>query len=229
MNSKKCQATTKAGNSCTKYASHGKEFCHLHDKKQSYFNEECPICLTNDGKMHVAACMHRMHLECAKGMNNLECPLCRKVIDNYPLKLKAQIIENGKVYKIKNEEEDLENLETLLQQELMSGSGNYPPPVVYVESVAALNCLMFSGIPTSQLPTSIDITIYRDSPDLPEGLAFYSILQCILAKITNNVNSIQEEDFSEEEFSSSDSDEDSVSELFEESQGDRVNINITII
>jgi len=58
------------------------------------FNEECPICLDKDETMFTLKCKHRMHIDCAKGMLKLQCPLCRKKITTFPKEIKDKIREN---------------------------------------------------------------------------------------------------------------------------------------
>ena len=59
------------------------------------FNDECPICLSDDGIFHLMSCKHKIHLGCAKGMYSSNCPICRSEVENFPSYIYKKIKENS--------------------------------------------------------------------------------------------------------------------------------------
>jgi len=103
----KCKGITLKGNPCKKKTL--TEYCHLHENNlpkkieeigpyHSDMMELCPICLDEiiekkSKKILSGECGHSMHIQCAKGMKNIRCPLCRKDIPE----LNNIIFQNEKV------------------------------------------------------------------------------------------------------------------------------------
>ena len=65
------------------------------EKVWKEFNEECPICLSDDGIFHPMSCKHKIHLGCAKGMYSSKCPICRSEVENFPSYIYKKIKENS--------------------------------------------------------------------------------------------------------------------------------------
>ena len=60
-------------------------FIEERSKKNFAFNDECPICLLDGADFHVMEpCKHQIHLDCAKDLLSLNCPICRKEVENFP-------------------------------------------------------------------------------------------------------------------------------------------------
>ena len=55
------------------------------------FNSKCPICLETDQVFHIMTCKHKIHLDCAEGLISLLCPICRKEVENFPLRVHRKI------------------------------------------------------------------------------------------------------------------------------------------
>jgi len=77
---------------------------------QNVFNVDCPVCLSSDEEMFITSCSHKIHLDCAKQLNTLECPICRKIITNYPEEISISIEENRIKYQSDVEQNDFANL-----------------------------------------------------------------------------------------------------------------------
>ena len=65
------------------------------EKVWKEFNDECPICLSDDGIFYPMSCKHKIHLGCAKGMYSLNCPICRSQVENFPYYIYKKIKENN--------------------------------------------------------------------------------------------------------------------------------------
>ena len=65
------------------------------EKVWKEFNDECPICLSDDGIFHPMSCKHKIHLDCAKGMYSSNCPICRSEVENFPSYIYKKIKENS--------------------------------------------------------------------------------------------------------------------------------------
>lgn len=63
------------------------------------FNNKCPICLEEDNFLFLLSCLHSVHIECVKNMNTYDCPICRKTMNNLPIKIKKNIMKNKKKYR----------------------------------------------------------------------------------------------------------------------------------
>jgi len=205
----KCEAKTKLGNCCKKKRLEGSKFCEIHktqptedDKKQVllYYNEECPVCFSSDGTMHITSCMHRIHLECAEGMNKLECPLCMTVINNYPKKVAEQIIVNAEEYQKKLDQEDFESF--IAHQNAVnntpSATINVSPPL-QIEILSAIHCLKENGIPLGYIPTNVRILVHRDSPSIPQGALFYAIVGHSIEKVTSDIENFFDSGYDDSE------------------------------
>jgi len=214
--SKKCEGKTKLGNCCKKNCSEGSNYCELHKNQSSldsnattsasYYNEECPICFSSTGQMHLTPCMHQIHIDCAKGMNNLECPLCMAPVNNYPRNIAEQIKSNGTEYQNKLDREDFENFITQQNEADREVPTIHVSPPIRIEIMSAIHFLKENGIPVEYIPTSVEISIFQDNPTFPQGTLFYAIVGHSIEKVTKDMEDLfdpiysdSEEDDDEEE------------------------------
>lgn len=216
---KKCEGKTKLGNCCKKKCSEGSNYCELHKNQSpsrdndkttsaSYYNEECPICFSSTGQMHLTPCMHQIHADCAKGMTNLECPLCMTLVSNYPLSVAEQIKSNGTEYQNKLDREDFENFIAHQNEADREVPVVHISPPLRVEIMSAIHFLRENGIPTEYIPTSVEISIFRDNPTFPQGTLFYAIVGHSIEKVSKDMEGLfdpsrsddsEDEDNSDEE------------------------------
>lgn len=160
-----------------------------------YFNTECPICFsdeTNDGNgegftfsatnvaFHLMSCLHRIHLECAKGLNSFECPICRKNVNNFPDYIKSAIEINSKNRAEAVELEDRQNLQRIVEEEY-----RHAPPRATIEQeiLSALQYVRNFAIPLRFIPVKILVTVFKDTPPPPEGVVFCTIVDYISKNI----------------------------------------------
>jgi len=192
-NRKKCSGITRSGESCKNNCQDNSDHCrhHHNSSKITQFNEECPVCLSNIGEMHLMSCMHRIHLDCASRLISLECPLCRSGVNNFPESIREKIITEKQKYQNELEEEDRRNLETREREirEIIGENSLYVSPPVQIEAVSAMQFLRNQGIPLSYLPTNIQISLPGDSPRPPPGTLFYAILGHVMEKIDQDLRS----------------------------------------
>lgn len=178
----KCISVTKRGKPCKNYAINTMTMCKSHNPKKKTFNEECPICLCSEGKMHIANCKHQLHSSCAKDMLSLKCPLCQQLIQNYPPSIKNKII--------KNEQKSIKEMEVV----------SLPPHLTLsnLEVINAINFLSEIGIPQVLYPIVINVDL-ENAP--PEGLIFSSVIGGVMEYIENLMeNSDENNDDSFEDF-----------------------------
>jgi hypothetical protein len=195
---KKCQGISKTGNNCKNYATKEADFCRFHlpitinNIEGTYFNEECPICLTDEGDMHLSPCMHRLHLTCAEGMGTLNCPLCKEIITNFPNKIKKKINANTKKYerdKIQEEHEEL--------RQQMGGLNINQHEMdrihsTFIEIISAFQYLQDNLIPSQYIPVETDIILPIDSPILSQGSVFTAIITNALERVMFDIENYDE-------------------------------------
>lgn len=68
----------------------------------------CPICFENTGTLLKLSCSHCIHVSCAVGLTNRQCPYCRTNVKNWPSYLK-KIIDKNKEKRDREIEEEIEN------------------------------------------------------------------------------------------------------------------------
>lgn len=176
----RCGGLNKNGNECGNYAIKGTQRCRFHSiVENSTFNNECPICFESEEEMIVLNCFHKLHEECCKGLNKLECPMCRTPITNIPSHLKNIIVENTKKYK---QEQETEERQRILENEAMSASQEirYSPRLEVASAIMYLKEEL--QIPVCFLP--IDIIFTTDIPP-PQGVIFHTIVFKVLHDINN--------------------------------------------
>ena len=83
--------------------------------------EVCPICLERKKKLRVLKCSHKIHDACAKGLNTMTCPICRKPLKGLPLAVRKKIQKNISKKEKDAEEEELSQLEIerILSEEIL--------------------------------------------------------------------------------------------------------------
>lgn len=196
---KKCIALTKTGKSCRYYALKNDDYCKIHTKithtKSTTtnkiathidfsFNEDCPICLegSTSHPLYITSCQHKIHLECAKGMNSDLCPICRKVITNYPEDIGNIILKNKEKNKVQTEEEERERI--IQSEDISIAYRNFVimRATQRIEVMCALTFLREHHIPIRYIPKEISIKIDRYCT-LPEGFLFETILNRIIDRI----------------------------------------------
>lgn len=199
-----CEGKTKAGNCCKKKRLEGSKFCEIHKMQQTkdddkqvllYYNEDCPVCFSSDGEMYITSCMHRIHLECAKGTKKLECPLCMTIVSNYPKKVAKQIKANAEEYQKKLDQEDFENF--IAYQNAVNNAPTstiHVSPSIQTEILSAIHCLKENGIPLGYIPTNVKILVHRGSPPIPQGTLFYAIVGHSIEKVTHDIENIYDSD-----------------------------------
>lgn len=213
---KKCKGKTKSGNYCKKKCLEGSDCCEIHKNQsvnttgKSYntetgpsYNEDCPICFSSVGEMHLTPCMHQLHIECAKGMSKVECPLCMAEVSNFPLEVVKQIKSNGEEYQSKLDREDFENFVAYQNERENTVSTIHVSPPLRVEIASAMQFLKESGIPLEYIPTSVKLSIIQDNPTIPQGTLFYAIVGHAIEKVAKDIK-----DFSDSNIGSSSSDDD---------------------
>jgi len=207
----KCDHVSDQKVKCLRRALQGGTKCSAHFKpeKPAHINSECPICLESEEKdMYLLSCHHRCHLECLKGMNSIECPLCRTEIINLPNHIKQTILDNSKKYKEEQINEEHEMLQRAFQQELASSEYNYRIPP-QMEIVMAMRYLYELGIPPSRIPSGIELTIDPESPLPDPGSIFQVAVRRMIDVIQRQVDEpVEEEDCSEPEVSGSETEDD---------------------
>lgn len=169
---------------------------------EPYFNTECPICFSDHENsatavFHLMSCLHRIHLECAKGLNSFECPICRKNVNNFPDYIKSAIEVNSKVRAEAVELEDRQNLQRVVEQELQRAP---PRATIEQEILSALQYVRNFKIPLKFIPTKILVTVFKDTPSPPEGVVFCTIIDYISKNILG-ILSLEEEKTSVDVFS----------------------------
>ena len=166
--------------------------------QENGYNDSCPICLeqeTPEEKLHIFSCSHKAHLNCLEGMTKLECPICRAPIDNLPTKITKKITENGEKYEDEIEQENERAFLEMIREEGSFASMRIPP---HMELVLALKYVFQLGIPISLIPIETVIELDPDSPLPSPGSIFQNAVKRILESISQRVNTVEEDDSSNE-------------------------------
>jgi hypothetical protein len=165
---------------------------------QKSFNEECPVCLdeiSEEAKIHITPCLHRIHVSCAENLVTFACPLCNQKINNYPIYIVEKILEYKKKYEEKIENEDfteLRRLERIRQerilQTLQAQYGNdFLKGPVKKEIMSVMMVLRDLKVPVRYIPVEIKVTIYQGQPRTPPSFLFYNLLALIMKKICHDL------------------------------------------
>lgn len=85
--------------------------------QKNILNETCPICLELDNNMHIMTCGHQLHLDCAIGMINTQCPLCRCKNKNFPRYILNTIKDNESKSIIEQTREQNRNIQHYIDRE----------------------------------------------------------------------------------------------------------------
>lgn len=161
------------------------------------FNEKCPICLEKDGDFFTLGCMHKIHLECCEYLNSLDCPLCRRCMQDLPECLREKITENAKKEeenRIQEEREELSRTYLHTHQSILVFR-----PTPQMEAISALDYLRENGIPMFYLPSIIEITFFGNNPLPPPGAIFQTIIGMVLDKIEKDCTDDEGEESSDDD------------------------------
>lgn len=158
--------------------------------------EWCPICLFGDTPNYDwldLECQHRVHLQCIKGMNKLECPICRAPIEDgvLPGDVEVEIEKNADAYRQERDEEERRAIMQMIARERATSMARPPPQL---EVITALRYIYDLGVPTSQIPTEIEIHIDPESPLPPPGVMFETTVRELVQSIRRNLVVEPEED-----------------------------------
>lgn len=156
-----------------------------------FFNKKCPICLEKGGDMFGLECLHRLHLECCKNLSSLECPLCRKIINNFPSWLNELIEKNISKNK---EESDRNEFSRTYSNFIYELSNLLIHPTPQMEVIMAVDYLRENDIPLRYIPEVVSITFFKDQPSFEVGFIFCRIVDSILEEILKDIDSVEEDD-----------------------------------
>jgi len=125
--------------------------------------DKCPICLDDDIKgMFKLSCGHHIHEECAKGLCDIICPLCRKEINNFPKPIQLIVLKN----KMSRREEMIQEAEEAILHEREEVN-------IEREIEIARSLLIRAGVPENIIPTlEIDLGNFP----LTRGVVFRLII-----------------------------------------------------
>jgi hypothetical protein len=129
-------------------------------------------------------------------MNKLECPICRAPIEDevLPKEVATSIETNAEAYRRERDEEERRAIMQMLARERATRATRPPPQL---EVITALRYIYDLGIPTSQIPTEIEIHIDPESPLPPPGVMFETTVNELVRTIRANLTVEPEEDDSE--------------------------------
>jgi hypothetical protein len=186
---KKC-TNISDGKKCMRPVEKDSDKCKFH----KILNEDCPICLENDITQEwlLLSCTHRAHKQCLKGMNKLECPMCRGKIINLPPDVRLAIESNRDEYAVERQAEEEQQFREMMQNEVHQD----PPPQLAI--MLALRYVHQLGIPAHIIPQSISLEINPGSP-LPPAVYIFNqaviqMMKCIQDTYLKTEGVIQERD-----------------------------------
>jgi hypothetical protein len=205
----KCDFVTTNGIRCLRRVLQGKNRCKVHSDTtpKMAINKECPVCLedTEDG-MFLLECNHRCHLDCIKGMNKMECPICRAEMKNLPKKVGETISSNGRIYAQEQEDAQRRDIMQMIQNETSQEVFARLPP--QMEFMLAMRYLQQLGIPPSRIPSRGLLEIDPESPLPPPGTIFRTAVSRMVDEIQRRTETYLEEDgFASSSSSDTDSDD----------------------
>jgi hypothetical protein len=147
---------------------------------ETAFNEECPICFNEEGKMITLSCLHRFHEDCLQGHTNLKCPKCRQLVVNWPLNLKEKIESNYVKFVTEMDEEDRQTLQTQEtnseRMNLLSNISMFLQPPPQLEIMTAFQYLQEEGVPMYYLPQKVLVSLKRGHPRPQAGMLFNAVI-----------------------------------------------------
>ena len=160
----------------------------------SSINDICPICQEDDKslrpgstteeghevKWYPLSCTHRIHVHCLKGMNKLQCPICRGKLINLPDNIRLIIEENTKRVKAENVEEEHREIMEMIHN---GAATDRPPP--QMELIMAMRYIYELGVPPHLIPGSITLEIDPENPLPYLGYIFQNAVAHILEHIQN--------------------------------------------
>jgi hypothetical protein len=177
------------------------------------FNEECPVCFSEEGEMLILSCLHKFHEDCLKNHTNLKCPECRQNVLNWPSGLKKEIEKNSKTFVNEMDEEDRQNLQiqenNVERLEMLSNLSMFLQPPPQLEIMTAFQYLQEQGIPMYYLPHKILVSVKKNQPKPQLGILFNTIIGSIQEKIMKDIYEYNKENSDENEENTDDDDLDS--------------------
>ncbi len=137
------------------------------------YNTECPVCFEKEN-LTPLSCFHLIHLECARNLISLVCPICDSPLEDLPVDIEKQIKENEKKYQDDLEEEDRQTLDADLsrRQNLISRMEMVIQPPPSIEILAAIQYARSIGIPLNCIPTEMKVNVPEGVPRPPPGTWF---------------------------------------------------------
>jgi len=168
-------------------------------------DEVCPICLEGDD-LFMLSCSHHLHLECAKGMTDAVCPLCRSSLrGDLPSNILSSIENRGQEYQANLEAEDFARLNNLQNFDFARAVTLFVRPRPHIEVRSATNYLIRKGIPLEFLPKRIRIDNPRGHPPPQPGTIFNLLVGQALSRMQAVVGETSSDSESEGDTSSSES------------------------
>lgn len=210
---KTCLGITKSGKRCAKSVKSELKYCWKHKTQElnssmdvARFNEECPICFATESKgMLILSCLHRIHSECAEGLTDTQCPMCRKEVINWPKSLLAKIKENAEDRKQELIDEDTQHIreqERLIREMTIPHMTLLLQPPPRIEIISALLYLREQGIPMSYIPQNVRITRTRGHPNFQPGVLFTAIIGQVIERMQRDIFAgpflVEREDYTKE-------------------------------
>lgn len=137
------------------------------------YNVDCPVC-SEPNDLFALNCLHLIHLDCAKNMISLKCPICKADMENLPEDISQQIQLNEKKYYDEMEEEERAALiqENSRIEDVVSRMEYHINPNPQIEMGAAAWYLFRRGVPARYIPKEISIKIPEGQPRPPPGTWF---------------------------------------------------------
>jgi hypothetical protein len=131
------------------------------------YNTECPICFEKEN-LTPLSCFHLIHLECAKNLISLVCPICDAPLEDLPDEVQMQIRENEREYKDELEEEDRQAIQSDIERRrsMISRMEMVLQPPPNIEILAAIQDARSMGIPLSCIPTEMRVNVPQGTPSL---------------------------------------------------------------
>ena len=165
------------------------------------YNKVCPICW-DEGNTFSLSCHHHIHIECARGLTDVCCPICRSAVTNWPSELKDKISDNQQLRREEIEEEERQEIIGQFQSGTQMTLVFNPPP--QVEIAAAQQYLAEKGIPSCYVPTRVNIRSPIGHPRPPVGVLFAAIVGQAIERAAMELEMYNDSD---SESSDSDSDD----------------------
>ncbi len=173
------------------------------------FNTECPVCFEKEDLVPLS-CFHLIHLECAKNLISLVCPICDSALKDLPEEIHYQIKENEKKYQEELEEEDRRSLEEQLsrRQSLISNLEMVIQPPPSVEILAAIQYARSMGIPLECIPSEMKVSVPEGAPRPFPGTWFQITVGHAMERMREVLRRQESDSDDEDEYEDEDENED---------------------